>query len=104
MIERIEIFADIFVDLWMFALAFILIYIPVAILIGFWHRRTQMQVEAEQTLRHNPFLARNFRMLVDIIEGRASKKDIEEFRDLLVAIEQGRGASGVPKKESDQNK
>ena len=32
-------------------------------------------------------MARNFRMLVDIIEGKASKEDIEKFRNLLRKIE-----------------
>lgn len=105
LIERVEAFEEIFVNLWIFAVVFILLYIPVASLIGFWHRRTQMQVEAELSWRQDSFLARNFRMLVDIMEGKASKEEIENFRNLLTSIEQGRrGFPTKPKEESDQNK
>ncbi len=32
-------------------------------------------------------MARNFRMLVDIMEGKASKEEISKFRNLLMQIE-----------------
>ena len=35
----------------------------------------------------NPFMARNFRVLVDIIQGTASKEEINKFRNLLLSIE-----------------
>jgi len=87
LIERVEPLNEIFGDLWVFAIVFILLYIPISIGIGAFHRRTQIRVESEQNLLNNPFMARNFRMLVDIIEGKASKEDIEEFRNLLKKIE-----------------
>jgi len=87
LIERVESLNEIFSNLWIFAVVFLLVYIPVSIGIGAWHRRTQMKVEAEQTLLQNPFMARNFRMLVDMIEGKASKVEIEKFRNLLKKIE-----------------
>ncbi len=87
LIERVESLNEIFSDLWFFAIVFILLYFPISIGIGAFHRRTQIRVESEQSLLNNPFMARNFRMLVDIIEGKASKEDIEEFRNLLKKIE-----------------
>jgi len=87
LIEQVEILADIFSQLWMFVIVFLILYIPVAILIGFWHRKTQMKIEAEQSLRHNPFMAKNFRILVDMINGKASKEEVEEYRRLLRSIE-----------------
>ncbi|MDH3678091.1 MAG: hypothetical protein OEQ12_07310 [Nitrosopumilus sp.] len=87
LIERIGILNEIFSNLWFFALVFVILYIPIAIGIGAFHRRTQIKVESEQTLRNNPFMARNFRMLIDIFEGKASKEDIEKFRNLLIKIE-----------------
>ncbi len=87
LIERVESLNEIFSDLWFFAIVFILLYFPISIGIGAFHRRTQIRVESEQNLLNNPFMARNFRMLVDIIEGKASKEDIEEFRNLLKKIE-----------------
>jgi hypothetical protein len=87
LIERIEILNEVFSNLWFFSIVFVILYIPIAIGIGAFHRRTQLSVESEQTLLNNPFMARNFRMLVDIIEGKASKEEIENFRDLLKGIE-----------------
>jgi len=93
LIERIEFLNGLFSSLWIFALTFVLIYIPVAIVIGRWHRITQIKIETEQTLRNNPFLARNFRILIDILENKASKEEIEKFRKLLKQIESGKGSS-----------
>lgn len=87
LIERIEFLDKIFSELWFFLLIFIVAYIPIAIIVGAWHRKTQIKVENEQGLLNNPFMARNFRMLVDIIEGKASKEEIKEFRDFLYKIE-----------------
>ena len=98
LIEEIEILGEAFSSLWIFTAFFVILYIPVAIVVGFWHRRTQLKVEAEQVLRQNPFMARNFRMLVDMIQGTASKEDIEKFRNLLTSIEAGKGSSKSSKK------
>jgi len=87
LIERIEFLDKIFSELWFFLLIFVGAYIPISIIVGAWHRNTQIKVENEQGLLNNPFMARNFRMLVDIIEGNASKEEIKEFRDLLHKIE-----------------
>ncbi len=87
LIEEVEVLSEVFSDLWFFVGVFVILYIPIAIGIGAFHRRTQIRVETEQTLLNNPFMARNFRMLVDIIEGKASKEDIEKFRNLLRKIE-----------------
>ncbi len=91
LIERVEILGNIFSSLWIFIFVFLMIYIPVALLIGYWHRKTQMRVEQEQSMRQNPMMARNFRMLVDILENKATKEEIEDFRNLLKSIEKGSG-------------
>ncbi len=87
LIERVEVLSEVFSDLWFFVGVFVIFYIPIAVGIGAYHRRTQIRVETEQNLLNNPFMARNFRMLVDIIEGKATKEEITKFRNLLVQIE-----------------
>jgi len=87
LIERVDFLNQVFPELWIFALTFILAYIPISIAFGAWHRRTQIKIESEQTLLNNPFMARNFRMLIDIMENKAKKEEIEEFRKLLKSIE-----------------
>ncbi len=87
LIERVESLNEIFPNLWVFAIVFILLYIPVAVLIGAWHRRTQLKVDMEVAIRQNPMWAKVFRMMMDIQTGRASKEEIESVRKLLKSIE-----------------
>jgi hypothetical protein len=87
LIERIEFLNDIFSELWMFIILFVGIYIPVSIAVGAWHRKTQIKIENEQSLLNNPFMARNFRIMIDIIEGKASKDEVQKFRKFLINIE-----------------
>jgi len=93
LVEQVEILSQIFSSLWIFIAVFLLTYIPVAILIGLWHQRTQMRVESEQNLRHNPFFTSIFRVLIDMVDGKASKEEIENIRNLLRLIEEGKGSS-----------
>jgi uncharacterized protein YneF (UPF0154 family) len=87
LIERITTFKEIFPELWIFATLFILIYIPAAILIGFWHRKTQLRVETTLIQQQNPLMAKMFRTILDVQTGKASEEEIKEFRKLLKSIE-----------------
>ena len=87
LIERVDFLNGFFSELWIFILIFVVIYFPISIAVGAWHRKTQIKVENEQALLNNPFMARNFRMMIDIMEGKASKEEIEKFRKFLTKIE-----------------
>ena len=87
LIERVDFLNGFFSELWIFVLIFVVIYFPISIAVGAWHRKTQIKVENEQALLNNPFMARNFRMMIDIMEGKASKDEIEKFREFLTKIE-----------------
>jgi len=87
LIERVTAFKEIFPELWIFATLFILIYIPSAILIGFWHRKTQLRVETTLIQQQNPLMAKMFRTILDVQTGKASEEEIKEFRKLLKSIE-----------------
>lgn len=89
-IERVEVLNEIFSSVWLFAVFFVIMYIPIAILIGHWHRTTQVKVETELVQRQNPMMAKWWRILVDMQTGKASKEEIEKFRALLKAIEEGK--------------
>jgi len=91
LIERIEFLDQIFSELWVFALFFVLVYIPLAILIGAWHRKTQLKVENEVILRQNLLWAKMFRTLIDIELKQISKEELNEIRKLLDSIEKGKG-------------
>lgn len=87
LIEKIPFFKDVFPDLWIFALLFIVIYCPTAIAIGFWHRKTQLRIENTLVQQQNPVLAKMVRTLLDVQTGKATKEEIDEFRKLLKKIE-----------------
>ncbi|RMF31407.1 MAG: hypothetical protein D6752_02235 [Candidatus Nitrosothermus koennekii] len=87
LIERVPSLQAIFSELWIFVLFFIVIYIPAAILIGHWHRTTQLRVDTTMTITSNPMMAKFFRILIDMQLGKASKEEIEEVRRLLKSIE-----------------
>ncbi len=87
LIEKVTVFKDLIPELWIFALLFILIYLPSATLIGYWHRRTQLRVETTLVQQQNPILARMIRTLLDVQTGIATKEEIDEFRKMLSKIE-----------------
>ena len=87
LIEKIAIFKELIPELWIFALIFISLYIPAAILIGVWHRRTQLRVETTLVNQQNPVLAKMIRTLLDVQTGKASQEEIKEFRNMLTKIE-----------------
>ena len=80
-------FQELIPNLSIFVLLFLAFYIPAAIIIGFWHRKTQLKVETTLTMQQNPVLAKMFRTMLDVQTGEASEKEIKEFRDFLTKIE-----------------
>ncbi len=87
LIERVPALEQIFSNLWMFIAVFVLAYIPVAILVGAWHKKKQLRIDQEYQIRENPMLAKMFRMVIDTQTGKASKEEIENFRKFLIDIE-----------------
>ena len=89
LIERVPILNEFFSSLLFFAIIFILAYIPTSILVGAWHRRTQLRVEQDIVTRQNPFLAKVLKLIINIQTGQASKEQIETMRKTLNDIEKG---------------
>ena len=87
LIEKITFLQEILPDLWMFAIVFLIVYVPAAILIGYWHRKTQLRVETTMIQQQNPVLATMIRTLLDVQTGKATKDEIDEFRKMLTDIE-----------------
>jgi len=87
LIERIPFLQEFIPELWIFAVMFLAFYIPTSIIIGFWHRKTQLKVETTLSMYQNPFFAKVFRTMLDIQTGKASKEEIEEYREFLEKIE-----------------
>lgn len=89
LIEEVNFLNEIISNLWVFVIIFLVVYIPTSILIGNWHRKTQMKIEHEQSMKQNPLMAKNFRIILDLLEGKASAEEVEEFRKFLKSIERG---------------
>ena len=91
LIERVPVLNNVLGDLWVFAIIFILFYVPVAIALGTWHRKSQLKIDQEQGMRQNLLFAKMFRTLLDIQIGKATPDEIEEMREFLKSIEEGKG-------------
>jgi len=87
LIEKIPMFQELIPNLSIFVLLFLGFYIPTAIIIGFWHRKTQLKVETTLTMQQNPVFAKMIRSILDVQTGKASDEEIKEFREFLMKIE-----------------
>ena len=87
LIEKVSFFKELVPELWIFTLLFLALYIPAAIIIGYWHRHTQLSTENIIKRLEDPFLAHICRIVLDSRTGRASEKEITELKTLLSKIE-----------------
>ena len=87
LIEKVAFLGELIPELWIFAIIFLVSYIPTAILIGAWHRKTQLSVENTIQQKEGPFFSKMMRVLLDAQTGKASDEEIKKFRKLLKGIE-----------------
>jgi len=87
LLEEDPMIVELISNLWVFGLIFLIAYIPISIIIGFWHRKTQLSVETTIQQKETPFFCKMMRVLLDATTGKASKEEIEEFRKMLLDIE-----------------
>lgn len=81
--------AGLFNNLTTFAIVFLIIYIPVSILIGYWHRKTQLKVDSDIKFTRNIVLAKTIKSLIDLKLQKSNKEEIDEFENFLKKIEEG---------------
>ena len=87
LIENDQTFTELFPNLWIYAVIFLILYFPVSILIGRWHVCTQLKVENILKVYEEPIPAKMFRIMLDIQTGIATKSEIEEARKMIEEIE-----------------
>jgi len=80
-------------ELWLFVIIFLVLYCPIAIIIGKWHRDTQVRMEQDILRSNEPIFAKMFRTLLDVQTGKASEKEIHEFRNMLQEIEREKNSN-----------
>ena len=69
-----------------FALLFVAIYVPAAILFGYWHRKNQYSVENEALLNQNWVWAWVMRFEIRLIQGKTTPEENERMLKYLEAI------------------
>ena len=86
LIDRVPALKPIFGNPWIFATVFIGIYVPLAIVIGYWHRKSQWKVEQEAMFNENVVQARLWLFLIRLIEEKATEQERKEMREMLEKI------------------
>ncbi len=69
-----------------FAIVFVAMYVPLAGIIGYWHRRTQYNVENQTHFERNPILATQTLFLIDLIDGKVTQEEKKQMRRYLLKI------------------
>ena len=87
LIEGDPLLEELISSLWEFGLIFLISYIPISIIIGFWHRKTQLSTDNSIKYIENPLYSKMFRVLLDAQTGKATKEEIEKFNKTLADIE-----------------
>ena len=73
-----------------FAIIFIALYVPLAIIIGYWHRKSQWTVEVEALFKENKVGAMMWLFVIDLVEGKINEKEKKEMREMLLKITKGK--------------
>ena len=85
-IKQVPFFHGIFGNLLVFVLVFVGIYIPSAIIIGYWHRRNQYSVENEAYFQENWILAWMLQFLIRQNQGKTTPEEADKILHYLNAI------------------
>jgi hypothetical protein len=86
-----------------FAIIFITLYVPIAIIIGYWHRKSQWTVEVEALFKENKVGAMMWLFVIDLIEGKINEKEKKEMREMLLKITKGKGKGKSTPDASNEN-
>jgi magnesium-transporting ATPase (P-type) len=79
-------FISSFLNLPLFIVIFFLIYIPAAILIGYWHRRNQYAVENEALIQENWIFAWIAIYQIRLIKGKTSPEEDDAVLNYINSI------------------
>ena len=75
-----------FLNLPLFVLIFFLVYVPIAIIIGYWHKRNQYAVENEALLQENWIWAWIMQYEIRLIKGKTTSHEDEVVLNYLTNI------------------
>jgi hypothetical protein len=86
LIDKIPAFNSRFNNIWTFAIMFICTYVPLGMIIGYWHRKSQWKVEAEAMFKENQIGASIWLFVIDLIDGKVSEEEKTKMRYMLSKI------------------
>jgi uncharacterized membrane protein len=89
LIDQIPYLAGVFNNIIFFAIVFVLMYVPIGIALGYWHRKTQWKVEQDALFRENKVGAIMWMYVIDLIEGKVSEEDKKLMKEALLGITRG---------------
>jgi len=102
LIDRLPYLGGIFDSILTFAILFVLAYVPLSIVLGYWHRKSQWKVEQDALFRENKVGAIMWMYVIDLIEGNVSEDDKKLMRESLLKITRGETRLYSIKKSSDR--
>ena len=103
LIDQLPYLEGIFNSIWIFAIMFILFYVPLSIVLGYWHRKSQWKVEQDALFRENKVGALMWMYVIDLIEGNVSEEDKKLMKEALLKITRGETRLFDTSKLSDKN-
>lgn len=86
LVHQVPFLNNLFGSIWIFAIMYVVIYVPVAMIIGYWHRKTQWRVEQQALFKENEIGATMWLFVIDLIDGKVSGEEKEQMRDMLYTI------------------
>ncbi|HXG06995.1 MAG TPA: hypothetical protein VNI77_06690 [Nitrososphaera sp.] len=104
LIDRIPELKTIFPNLWIFAALFVAGYVPLAIVIGYWHRKSQWKIEQEAMFNENVVQARLWLFMLELIDGTVTEEEKKRVRTMLMQIIKKNAASKNETSSEDRSK
>ena len=86
LLQRVPAIHELHINIWLFALIFVAIYLPVGMIIGYWHRKNQFSVEAEALFNQNQIGATINLFIIDLIDGKVTEEEKTHMRKYLLKI------------------
>ena len=86
LIDKIPVVSSTFSNIWTFAIVFVAAYVPLGMIIGYWHRKSQWKVEQEAMFRENVVGAKMWLFTIDLIDGKVTEEEKRNMRDFLSTI------------------
>ncbi len=85
-IERFEALKVVFPSMTIWAIIFVVIYVPAAVVIGYWHRKKQYAVENEALIKENWVWAWISIYQIRLIEGKVTPEETHQIKEFLEGI------------------